>query len=219
MWRNYKLEMEINRLVGGIPRHPEIIRRWQESKFPTPSKNVDNLTVEGVTEKTIKELGNQALSAEEELQGIWTGFAEKNGMLVIEERQIKAMLKESANIVKGLKEMMKKGRDGTEKAVYLRALVAERVFVSPHWIVVGDPALVQSMERTINVMTARGPRTALKRSDYFDDVTLECTLRVLDDGVITEKILRVILEHARFNGLGTDRSQGNGTFTYKLTEE
>jgi hypothetical protein len=28
----------------------------------------------------------------------------------------------------------------------------------------------------------------------------------------------VSLDHAQRNGLGTDRSQGNGTFTYKLTK-
>ncbi len=68
-------------------------------------------------------------------------------------------------------------------------------------------------------MTARGPRTALKRSDYISGVKLVCRLEVLDDNFITESMLRTILDYASENGLGADRSQGYGTFTYELVAE
>lgn len=206
MFTEYRLNLTIDRLVGGIPRHPEIVRRWQEARWSdNPSATLD----EAVTE-TVEELGSQALS-EEQVEGIWTGFAEKDGHLVLEERNVKAMLKESANIVKSLPEALVRG-----KAIPLRSKLAERVYVHPKWIDLGVTEPTGTIERPIHVMTQRGPRTALKRTDYVDDVKLDLTLEVLDDGVITEQRLRLILDHASRNGLGTDRSQGNGTFAYTL---
>jgi hypothetical protein len=222
MWDYYSLMMKVDRLVGGLPKHPEIVRRWQEAKWPTNPEaklgNGDPATPEEAAARTVQDLGSQALAAEEAVAGIWTGFAERDGVLVIEERQVRAMLKESANIVKALPSMRKVNRAGDAKEVPLRARLAERVFVRPHWIPLGVSEPTESPERPIHVMTALGPRTALKRADVIDDVEIHCTLKVLNDGFITEAILCTILDHACENGLGTDRSQGNGTFDYVLTK-
>lgn len=213
MWIDYSLTLQVERLVGGIPKHPAIIKRWQEAHL---SGKAGEPSAEAATEGTVDLLGAQALDPEEVISGIWTGFVEKDGDLAIEARLVKAMLKESANIVRVLPGALQRG-----KAIPLRARVAERVFVEPHVILLIDKndkpvREPQSAERPIHVMTAQGPRTALKRTDYVEDVTLRCTLSVLNDGLITEQILRLILDHAARNGLGTDRSQGNGTFTYEL---
>ena len=113
-----------------------------------------------------------------------------------------------------------------DKKIALRARVAERVFVlgmpgrSKKFIPLykgGEPqGSAESLERPIHVMTARGQRTALKKTDFVNEAQLDMVLQVLNDGVITEDILRIILEHAALNGLGTDRSQGNGMFDYEL---
>jgi hypothetical protein len=209
MWNEFNLKMSVDRLVGGIPRHPEIVKRWQEARWGKPLPT-DPQTPDEAAAITVENLGNQAMS-DEEKAAIWTGFAEKDGYLVIESRQVKAMLKESANIVKPLVP------DTRGKTIPLRSRVAERVFVHPHFLSLGVAQPTGTIERPIHVMTAQGPRTALKRTDYVDNPVIECTLRVLDDGMITEKILRFILDHASENGLGTDRSQGAGTFTYELS--
>lgn len=214
MWTEYDLTMVVETLVGGIPRHPEIVRRWQEAKWPTNPPA--GLSIDDAVSETIEELGSQAMAAED-AAAIWTGFAEKDGQLVLEERNVKAMLKESANIVKDLADLKKRNTKGDDKAMALRSKLAERVFVSPKWIPLGVSEPSESVERPIHVMTRLGPRSALKRTDVIRDVKVNCQLTVLDDGVITEKILRAILDHASRNGLGTDRSQGNGTFTYTLT--
>jgi hypothetical protein len=216
MWTYYRLDLIIDRLVGGIPKHPDIVRRWQEARWPaSPEKKLlpgDPKTPEEAAAQTVADLGNQAMSIEEATAGIWTGFPEKDGTLVLEARLIKAMLKESANIVRNYPETYKNG-----KATYLRAQVAERVFVAPKFISLGVTEAL-SLERPIHVMTPQGPRTALKKTDYLDDVKVSCDLKVLNDGLITKKILDIILEHASENGLGTDRSQGNGTFVWVLDE-
>lgn len=219
MWIYYALALDVRRLVGGIPKHPEIIKRWQEAHL---TGKEGEPTSESATDATVELLGQQALDPEEVISGIWTGFVtDDDDHLAIEARLIKAMFKESANIIRVLPGAQQRNTKGDNKVIPLRARVAERVFVEPHVITllkddkpVTDP---ESAERPIHVMTAQGPRTALKRTDYVEGVRLNCTLRVLNDGLISEKILRMILDHAQHNGLGTDRSQGNGTFVYELT--
>lgn len=216
MFKEYTLVMHVDSLHGGIPKHPEIVRRWQEANWPAnPSalKEGDPTTPQDAADKTVDLLGEGALDAEEKIQGIWTGFVQQGDTVMVESRQIKAMLKESANIIKNLPEL----RNTKGKAPYLRAQLAERVFPKEKLIRIGTTADVQVEERPIHVMTRQGPRAALKRVDLLEKATVECTLMVLEDGVITEDLLRVILDHASYNGFGTDRSQGNGTFTYELT--
>lgn len=214
MFIDYALTMYIDRLVGGIPRHPELVKRWQEAKFPESQARLeagDPKTAEEATDRTVEALGAQAL--EEEAEKVWTGFIEADGFLAIESRQIKAMLKESANIIRT---MVRLPNQRSNTPPPLRARVAERVFVTPNKVVLSVREPTGTVERPIHVMTQQGPRTALKRTDYVDDAEIRAKLRVLDDGLITEDILRMILDHASLNGIGTDRSQGNGTFTYKL---
>jgi hypothetical protein len=212
---NYELVLHVDRLVGGIPKHPTLIKRWQEAHL---KGSEGEPTAEAATDATLNLLGSQAMDPDEVIEGVWTGFVTIGGKsIALENRNVKAMLKESANIVKTLKDAQVKGKE-----VPLRARLAERVFVRPRLIQImriSDQSGItepESVERPIHVMTMRGPRTALKRTDFVEDVTLTCQLEVLDDGVITEKILRVILDHASRNGLGTDRSTGAGTFTYEL---
>jgi hypothetical protein len=41
---------------------------------------------------------------------------------------------------------------------------------------------------------------------------------VLDDGIITEDILKAIFEYGSIHGLGQERSQGWGRYTYEIKE-
>jgi hypothetical protein len=157
--------------------------------------------------RIITDLGDQAFDNSEAVQMLWTGFlSDDTHGLYLENRNVKAMLKESANIVR------KFYPNAKGKSPPLKSQLAERVFVKPDRVYLGRAQPDGYLEKPIHVMTAQGPRTALKRVDHCDDVKLELALKVLDDGLITEKILRGILEHAAENGLGTDRSQGSGTF-------
>lgn len=61
-------------------------------------------------------------------------------------------------------------------------------------------------------MTMQGPRSSLKLFDYIDQPTITFRLRVLNDGVFKEEMLKSILEYCQENGLGADRSQGFGQF-------
>ncbi len=58
----------------------------------------------------------------------------------------------------------------------------------------------------------QGPRTSIKRAEYVEDVEMRFTLRVLKDNLVTADHLRTILEYMQVGGIGSDRSQGSGTF-------
>lgn len=68
------------------------------------------------------------------------------------------------------------------------------------------------MKTRDSCMTMQGPRSSLKLFDYIDQPTITFRLRVLNDGVFKEEMLKVILEYCQENGLGADRSQGFGQF-------
>lgn len=200
MWKRYVVELHIPRHCGGIPRNPELVRRWQEATGGTPEQ----------ADVIAENLGDQATAA---VEGLWTGYLSDDAGLYIEARQVKAMLKESANIVKAF------FTNAKGKVPPLRSQLAERVFVAPERIHLGRAEPDGTTEKPIHVLTRQGPRTALKRVDYVTDVKIAFTLNVLDDGVITERHLHAIFEHAQLNGLGTDRSQGAGMFTLERFEE
>ena len=195
-WNTYTLTLQVQRLYGGVPKNPDVIKDWLASK--------------GITEPQAITEAQQAMSLQAAQEKVWNGFKSNGNGLYIECRQVKAMLKDAANVVKKVVEVKN-----------LKNKLAERVFVQS---TAGDPSLQDliclgkqkpdgTLERAIHVDTAMGPRDALKRADYVDNVTVAVRLKVLDDGVVTEPLLRDILEYAVEVGLGADRSQGGGHIT------
>jgi len=205
MYRLYQVVLRFeDRVCGGIPKHPNVIRAWVEARTGYDDERAEEI---------IKEAKNamqatDTLGEKEEIKA-WTGFKVDDCGLYLESRQVMAMLKESANVLKGIK-----GSEPIIKIKNLKARLAERVFVEPSKIYLlpmrQEPDGYE--EHTIRVMTPRGPRSAIKRFDYIEGARVEFTLRVLDDGLIGEAELRQILDLAEHLGLGANRSQGYGQF-------
>lgn len=205
MFRFYKVALQFkDRVCGGIPKHPNVIRAWVEARTGYDDERAQEI---------IKEAKNamqaaDTLGEKEEIKG-WAGFKANERGLYLESRQVMAMLKESANVLKGIK-----GSEPIIKIKNLKARLAERVFVEPSKIHLlptrEEPDGYE--EHTIRVMTPRGPRSAIKRFDYIQECGVEFTLRVLDDGLVGEAELEQILDLAEHLGLGANRSQGYGQF-------
>jgi len=224
-WQKYAVELAIqNRIIGGIPTAPNLIEGWLKAHMPLVSED-ERATL---AQKTADEL-HQA--TEEKAQGMWTTFKMDDEGPYLESRNVKAAFKEAANILRSMLEKAeKKGKseDGKKEAksrfTNLRSKLAERLFIAEdklHFYRAGKKLVKVdgSEERAIHVMTAMGPRNALKRYDFIDGqgepTSVNFTLKVLDDGLIEEELIAVLLEYAGQNGLGADRSQGNGLFSVK----
>jgi len=193
MWRKYEVELQMReRIVGGIPKDPEIIEGWLKARG-----------LQDVAEATKEEMADQIT------EGAWQGFKSNQHGLYIEARQVKAMLKEAANIVRHVIKF--KG--------YMKARLAERVFIRPTRISLGVDEPTGTIERPIHVNTRMGPRDALKRCDYVEEAFIAFDMWVLDDGVLTDAHFEALFEYAGENGLGADRSQGEGQFDCVRLEE
>jgi hypothetical protein len=216
----YEVKILLRDIVGGKPATPEMIAKWVEAtckaaKAEARAKIVD-AHVETLPE-TVEEEG--------EKQGIV--FSRVDGELAIEGRQIKAMLKEAGNICKDIVPTgrmekrtaaeIKAGKDPKPQIgiTALRSKVADQVFVEEEHVGLGRTEADEVNERAIHVMTARGPRNSIKRSEICRDVeiTFHVRRRTGSGEGVPEPALLAILDYAQTVGLGADRSQGFGQFT------
>jgi hypothetical protein len=225
LWRRASVTLAIkNRLVGGIPTSPKLIEGWIAANMPEVSADERAK----LAEKTVQELPEQA---EEAAKSMWTTFKRNSaGAVYIEGRNVKAMFKEAANVLREVlikderagKKAAGEGKEGKAEAksryTNLKSKLAERLFIEQDEIpMLRDGKAIEkpdgNEERAIHVMTAMGPRSALKRVDFVNaPAVLKFSLRYLNDGVVDVELIKTLLEYAAWNGMGADRSQGNGLF-------
>jgi hypothetical protein len=196
----YRVKIALrDRIYGGMPRNKELIKAWVESTTGYSDEQAVKLTQD-----------NAELVVNEVAEKCWIGFPGDAEGLFVPARNIKAMLKQSASMLRitktkvGSKQILAEGMevkalDGSDK---IRLGVTE-----PHG----------TEEKAIHVMTAQGPRTALKRQDYVEKPVLEFEIWVLktapgENRHVGEKDIVQILRHAQENGCGASRSQGDGKF-------
>lgn len=188
------------RICGGVPKNPDLLRGWIAAK----TEHNDSTTDE--QEKAARE---GLLEPTEEKS--WNGFlSDPTHGLYVESRQVKALFKECATLLRitkekiGSKQILQhgfeiKGPDHSQR-VYLGTKTPTAYFEGP-----------------IHVQTAQGPRTAIKRVDYVERPTLNFEIWVLqtepnEKRHLGEKEVRLMLTLGQENGLGADRSQGHGKF-------
>ena len=207
LWQYLTVTLQFrDKLCGGIPKSPEAIDGWIRAVVENKNR------LEQIIADTKIEMKTDALTDEqiEELkQACWIGFKSNGAGLYIEGRQVKAMLKEAANVIKNRLDM-----------TAFKARVAERLFIRNDTIPLGVDAPSGSHESMIHAMTASGPINALKRVDYVTQPTITFHLKALNEPFVNKKkeklpvldALRLLLEYGSENGLGADRSQGYGQF-------
>jgi len=209
IWKRYKVELQVtNRLMAGIPKNPEMIEAWLEARQPSEAAiarrraNGEEITPVAVLAEQVAE---EVDAVEEERA--WLGF-KKDDVLYIEGSNVKAHLKDCANIMQKLLDF---------KA--LRSKLADRVYVEDERVYLGKAEPDGYYEHPVHVMTRQGPRSALKRNDYVEQPCLSFGLRVLADGVIDEDLLRDIFEYGGTHGIGAERGLGYGRYELKVLEE
>ena len=200
-----------SRVVGGVPKDPKLIEGWLRAKAGI----VDDHEIRQAMLRTLTEIGakvNDDMSFDDLVQASelvatskqTTGF--KVGMegLYVESRQIKAMLKESTNVLFGGERW-----GATKKGP--RSFVAERVFVEPErlWLGLLEPSGIELMIG--HLMGPTGPRSTLGYHEYVEGAALSFRVLVVRD-CITNQQWSEIWVHAQENGFGALRSQGFGRF-------
>lgn len=202
------------KLCGGIPKSEKAIEGWIRANVEDKSKleqmvadTKESMNVDNLSESDLENLAKSA----------WNGFKSDEHGLYIEGRQIKSMFKESANVIKNVLNVSA-----------FKARVAERVFVQEDKVrlrIVDTENFFKepsgSYEGMVHAMTAMGKISALKRVDYVENAYIDFTLKILNEKIITKDKKRLdvpqyimhLITHSQENGLGAERSQGNGKFT------
>lgn len=210
----YHVELQVHdKLIGGIPKDPDTIRKWIESRIGQGAdlalqQTLDE-TVAAMTEATgeAPEFGavlDQVTKAVE----AGNGFKSIDGQLVYEGRCMKSALKEAANVAypgtrfPGKPEAIRKG---------LMRMLAETVFVEDQYIGLGVEVPSGTEQRIKHVMTPQGPRSAINVVDYVAKPRLSFTVSVLDDFLPPTAWARV-WQCAEEIGIGADRARGDGRF-------
>jgi hypothetical protein len=213
MWKQYDVELRMTGyLAASLPRTREEIEKMLEHRMPAkPPEDfvpLDELADEVAEKVGIAEEGEEA----EELKYGWATFPRNEDGLYYEGRCVRGHIKDCANQV----------RDAiTPEVKALKSKVANKVYVMTDIIplmVNGVQAkeIAGTVQRFVQVMTRQGPRSTIKYVDYLEKPGLTFRLNVLDDEVITEDILNAIFEYGSVHGLGQERSQGWGRYTFTI---
>lgn len=188
-----------DQLHGGQPKNPDLLKGWiaattehDDAKTTAQEKEAREVLLEPTEEKS------------------WNGFPTDEKGMFVWARQVKAMFKECASMRRifmekiGSKQILQHGFEikgpDDDARIYFDKTKPDGCFEGP-----------------IHVQTAQGPRTAIKRVDYVEQVKIKFAIWVLKTAPaekrhIGEKEVRMMLMLAQENGLGADRSQGHGKF-------
>ena len=195
LWNHCRIDLTVERLVGGTPANPKLLDTWLETNKAGSVGREDAALV-------------NARLVEEGVEQHTVAFArDEKGNPCFESRALKAALKEAANVLKAR----------FPDIGYPRARLAEQVFVGPKLVPIERPILVG--ERVLHVLTAKGPRDSLKRYEYAEDVNLKFTCKILKGSGWSLERLGILLTYIKDGGIGADRSQGSGTLSEAYIHE
>lgn len=205
LYTRYRVKIKLrDKLCGGIPKNRDLIRTWLQARTGFDDAVTD------VQEQDHKEAVEHAEDRS------WVTLPRDDKGYYVENRTVKAMLRESASFLGifkaklGSKQVVQHGLEVHQCGVDPRSKEAMKIRLQDYE---GEGCL----EAALQVMTAQGPRSCLKRQDYVERPTLQFEIWVFTDPpqakrAISEAELVQILKHAQENGLGASRSQQFGKF-------
>lgn len=196
----------IKPVVGALPKNSGVIEAWIRSR---QRRGVDPKYIRELIEKVRKEVG-----ADENASKHYTTFKRDEEGIYIEDRNIKAMLREAANVLEAFKGSGSSARKQTfQHGLFVKP---ERIRFLRDGEVIREPETTQ--ERAVHVMTPRGPRSTVKLEDVvLPGAQLQFEIWVVvpssrGGAHIPEAMLRDWIELGQEIGLGGSRSQQFGKY-------
>lgn len=211
----YDVELVVDTLAGGTPTDPKVAEGWLKTKLGLdPGDLLRDEVAKVMVERGVTDLEEAvgAVVADKHLNG----FRRMDGPgseLFIEGRQVKAMVKEAANI-RWPKDRWGPSSKGT------KSFFAEHVFVAEKRIGLGvtEPSAIE--QRFVHTWRGNG----IQYEEVVNDARVAFTLYADFDLDSESKNCKAGEGWALFwltaesNGLGASRSQGFGTFSVEKFE-
>lgn len=213
--RAYSAVLRVNTLVGGTPSDSRKAEGWIRTKLGEGREE----QVQALAAEIMEERGLDLQDAMLEVlkKEHLNGFKRNDEGLYIEGRQLKACIKEAANI------RWPKNRWGISSKG-TKSYFAEHVFVLDDVLHIGGPGVHYNSEAKVweptgiqqrFVHTFRG--NGIQYEEYVEDAEIACTIVTDAENDaktgISEDIWGQLWTTAEMNGLGASRSQGFGRFS------
>jgi hypothetical protein len=200
---NYTAELTIGKIMGGTPTDPKVIEGWLKTKLVESRDDLMRAAVAEIMEE-------RGIPADEAAKIVadnknLSGFKrDKENGLYIEGRQIKAMLKEGANI-KWPKHRWGPSKKGT------RSFFAEHVFVNDDRVYLGVTEPTDVAQKFVHTFRGSG----IQYEEFVEDAVI--TFNVATDydfeaGGEVKDMWPLLWLTCEQEGLGASRSQGYGRF-------
>lgn len=212
VWPNrYRVTLRLHNIVGGVPTDKKVAEGWIRTKLAEDRDDIiRDMVAKSLVERGIAQLDEngqvdeglieQAIEEATELKHL-NGFKRvaDSGELYIEGRQVKAMIRESANI-KWPKERWGPSRKGT------RSYFAEHVFVEEDAIPLGvkEPSYVN--QRFVHTWRGNG----IQLEEIVEDAAI--VFHLVTDHDFSQEEWGTLFLTAEYEGLGAARSQSFGRF-------
>lgn len=235
MWKKYEVELHFTTpFASSTPKNPKDIEAMLVARVPS-DQEVRRRKEAGEQITPLPDLAEQVaeeVDATEEVERGYATFKRDDSGLYYEARCVRAHIKDCANVLQGILgikalkskvanrvyvepakiRLLREGEPilAPDGSVEVPVTIVCSVESKPHTEVIKEPD--GSETRIVHAMTMKGPRSSLKTIDYVDKPVLRFQLRVLDDGVIDEDILRAFFEYGSEHGMGQERSQDWGKY-------
>jgi hypothetical protein len=194
--------LEVPIIVGGTPSDPKVAEGWIKTKMGV----TDEAQLQALVAETMLERG---VTAEEAIKIVnsmknLNGFKRDDTGLYIEGRQLKAALKEAANIAVAVGKLEQRGWGLTRK--WALGFLAEHINVTERKLYLGvsEPTGVKQDF----VHTHRG--TGISYHEYVEGAKIDFT--IISDYYYTPAQWAAIWLVGEQQGIGASRSQGYGRY-------
>lgn len=218
----YKGQLHVSRICGGIPSDPKVAEGWIRTKLGAQAEETiqaqvaEVMTERGISEKdAVKEVNlNRHLNGfkRQPCPACPDGDITKcefpgTHRLHIEGRQLKAAIKEAASVAAATDKIDLRGWGKTRKG--LLNFVAEHVCVVEDKLFLGTDTVEPTGVSQRFVHTFRG--TGIQYEEYVDDAIIDFTIQT--DYKFADRDWAMIWLTGEQQGIGATRSQGYGRYT------
>lgn len=197
----FAVSAHVATIVGGTPTDPNVAKAWLNTKVTEADDIIQAEVATVMAERGVKL--DEAL-AEVVSKKHLNGFKRDEQGLYIEGRQMKACIKEGANIAMSVGKLPRKWGQ-TSKGIL--GFVSEHIFVVEDRIYLGTAQPTGILQRFIT--TFRG--TGIQYEEYVEDAKLSFTVE--SDYDFSEAEWAALWLTCERQGIGASRSQGYGRFT------
>ena len=199
----------IEEMLGTMPGNPEIYEEYIQTRNPNgiaPDETAAHPNGGQDNDENNKDNDNE----EDILEKKSTIFARREDQPIIWDYHVKGFLKATAEALRRVPGSPEK------KLTAYRRRIDTLIFVQPRQIVLQcDPNLMGWCERPLRVVTAKGERIALARSETVPTGTkLQARFECLDQELMP--FVRRWLNYGERSGLGQWRNSGKGRFIWRV---